>query len=72
MRYRLRTLLFVLALAPPVLAGCWWFVGRLIADGTLGEAGAVFVASVVFGLVAMFVLIAIAKLLDAIDRAHRS
>jgi hypothetical protein len=25
MRYRLRTLLMVLALGPPVLAGLWWY-----------------------------------------------
>jgi hypothetical protein len=28
MRYRLRTLLIVLALGPPVLAGAWWAINR--------------------------------------------
>jgi hypothetical protein len=29
MRYHLRTLLIVLALVPPLLAGAWWFGSRL-------------------------------------------
>jgi hypothetical protein len=33
MRYRLRTLLIVLALGPPVLAVCWWH--RTVAAGLL-------------------------------------
>ena len=28
MRYRLRTLLIVLAVGPPVLAGAWWGCGK--------------------------------------------
>lgn len=28
MRFRLRTLLIVLGLAPPALAGAWWWVWR--------------------------------------------
>jgi hypothetical protein len=31
-RYKLRTLLIVLALGPPVLAGAWWAGGLMIAS----------------------------------------
>jgi hypothetical protein len=71
MQYRFRTLLIVLALAPPALAGTWWYLSRLLADGALVGAGAVFVGTATLGAVAMFVLVVIAKLLDAVDRPHR-
>ena len=66
LRYRLRTLLIVLALGPPVLAGVWWYVSKLFEDGTAAVAGAAFVGSMLFGLAGMAVLIVIAKCLDAI------
>jgi hypothetical protein len=71
MRFRLRTLLIVLALAPPALAGAWWYFSRLVANGALVGAGAVFVGTAALSLVAMFVLVAIAKLLDAVDPPQR-
>jgi hypothetical protein len=30
LRYKLRTLLILLAIVPPVLAGVWWTVGRCL------------------------------------------
>jgi hypothetical protein len=33
MRYRLRTLLIVLALGPPLLAGAWWGCAWLFQEG---------------------------------------
>ena len=44
-RYKLRTLLIVLALGPPVLAGLWWWLNASSSiDGVGSEQGLVVVA----------------------------
>ena len=55
MRYRLRTLLIVLALGPPVLAAVWWYGSGFFA---------VLLDVAVFGLVAILVLLATATLIQ--------
>ena len=37
-RYRLRTLLILLAIGPPMLAGAWWMVESPAGHETLAEA----------------------------------
>jgi hypothetical protein len=32
MRYHLRTLLILLAVLPPALAGAWWIAGKVLAE----------------------------------------
>jgi hypothetical protein len=50
MRFRLRTLLIVLALGPPVLAGVWWKLSPLFGYPLLVNALVVLWLSMVFSL----------------------
>jgi hypothetical protein len=46
MRFRLRTLLIVLALAPPMLAGVWWLLTAMTSPSGDGSEMPLFVAGV--------------------------
>jgi hypothetical protein len=67
-RYRLRTLLIVLALGPPMLAGGWWFVRWALAF----EPFAVLVSAVLVALPAALFLGTFAKVLQIMDHEWRS
>jgi hypothetical protein len=74
MRYRLRTLLIVLALVPPVLAGVWFAVQQpwfpvallLVAIGTLGVG--VFIPIAALVMLACFATDSILRLLKSRHR----
>ena len=57
MRYRLRTLMVLLAVLPPVLAVFWWIV-----EPDPFGAWAVFVGTAIFASIPALVLVAIASL----------
>jgi len=50
MRFRLRTLLIVLALGPPVLAAVWWKLSPLLGYPLLVNTLVVLWLSILFGL----------------------
>jgi Flp pilus assembly pilin Flp len=69
MRYRLRTLLFMLAVGPPMLAGLWWYCARLVANEMGAGAVGVLVFVALVSLAAVVVLVSVAKALEVIGGA---
>jgi hypothetical protein len=69
MRYRLRTLLIVLAVGPPLLAGLWWYRARLLANEMGAGVVGVLVLVATVSLAAVVVLVSVAKALEVIGGA---
>jgi hypothetical protein len=61
LRYRLRTLLIVLALGPPLLAGAWWAIAPSLGYPLLVNALVVLWLSMVVGLGAVAWLMTISR-----------
>ena len=69
MRYRLRTLIIVLAVGPPLLAGLWWYCALLFANEMGAGVVGVLVLVATVSLAAVVVLVSVAKALDVIGGA---
>jgi hypothetical protein len=67
MRFRLRTLLLVLALGPPLIAGAWALLSPFLGNARLVNTAIVCAMSSAVGFAAVLVLLALAGAMGMID-----